>query len=118
MVTKCKLVQIKHILEFMSSNTHLFTELLPNKIKHIFRVHIKHYWHFEGVTRKQCWTLFQVSSNTDIFRELLSNNILHTFAELTSINTDIFRELLQTMLHTFPEFIPSNSDVFREFLPD
>ena len=63
--------------EFISNNTHTFSELLPNKSKHIFRVHIKHYWHFEGVTRKQYYTLFQTSSNTDIFRELLSNNTTH-----------------------------------------
>ena len=53
--------------EFISNNTHTFSELLPNKSKHIFRVHIKHYWHFEGVTSES------VLSNTDIFREFLPN---------------------------------------------
>ena len=51
--------------------------LLPNKSKHIFRVDIKHYWHFEGVIPKQYYTLFQKSSNTEIFRELLANNTTH-----------------------------------------
>ena len=63
--------------EFLSSNTHTFRELLPNKSKHIFRVHIKHYWHFDGVTPKQYYTLFQTPGNTDIFRELLANNTTH-----------------------------------------
>ena len=86
--------------EFISNNTHTFSELLPNKSKHIFRVHIKHYWHFEGVTRKQYYTLFQTSSNTDIFREFLSSKYytlslsLHqailTFSELLANNTTHF----------------------------
>ena len=76
--------------EFISNNTHTFSELLPNKSKHIFRVHIKHYWHFEGVTRKQYYTLFQTSSNTDIFRELLSNNTTH-FSRAYIKHNDIFR---------------------------
>ena len=63
--------------EFISNNTHTFRELLPNKSKHNFRVNIKHYWHFEGVTRKQYHTLFQTSSNTNIFREFLANNTAH-----------------------------------------
>ena len=29
--------------EFISSNIHTFRELIPNKCKHISRVHIKHY---------------------------------------------------------------------------
>ena len=40
--------------EFKSNSTHTFWELIPNKSKQIFRVHIKHYWHFQGVTPKQC----------------------------------------------------------------
>ena len=42
--------------EFITSNTD-FRELLPNKSKCIFRVHIKHYWHFQGITPKNT-TLF------------------------------------------------------------
>ena len=76
--------------EFISNNTHTFSELLPNKSKHIFRVHIKHYWHFEGVTPKQYYPLFQTSSNTDIFRELLSNNTTH-FSRAYIKHNDIFR---------------------------
>ena len=60
--------------EFISNNTYTFSELLPNKSKHIFRVHIKNYWHFQGVTLKQYYTLFQTTNNTDIFRDLLANN--------------------------------------------
>ena len=120
----------------MSNNTHTFRELLPNKKKQIFRVDIKHYWHFEGVTPKQFYTLLPTSSNTDIFRELLSknttlfqslhqtilntellaNNTKNTFPELTSEILTFSESYWQTILHTFPEFIPSNTDVFREFL--
>ena len=61
--------------EFISSNTLTFRKLLPNKSKHIFRVHIKHYcysqtilhtfpdikqyWRFQRVTGKQYKTVFQ-----------------------------------------------------------
>ena len=79
--------------EFISNKTHIVRELLPNKSKHIFRVHIKHYWHFEGVTPKQYYTLFQTSGNTDIFRELLTNDTTH-FSRVYTSNTDIFRESL------------------------
>ena len=58
-------------------NTHTFRALLPNKSKQIFRVYIKHYWHFDEVTPKQYYTLFQISSNTDIFRELMANITTH-----------------------------------------
>ena len=61
----------------LSNNTHTFRELLPNRRKHIFRVHIKHYWHFQGVTPKHYYTFFQTSNSTDISRELLANNIIH-----------------------------------------
>ena len=98
--------------EFISNNTHTFEELLPNKSKHISRVHIKHYWHFAGVTPKEYYTLFQTSSNTDMFREW--QTIQHTFSEFISSNTDIFREW-QTIQHTFSEFISSNTDIFREW---
>ena len=42
---------------------HTFSEfiskyLLPNKSKDIFRVHIRHYWHFQGVTGKQYYATF------------------------------------------------------------
>ena len=36
-----------------------------------------HYWHFQEVTPKQYYTLFQTSNNTDISRVLLENNITH-----------------------------------------
>ena len=61
--------------EFISNNTHTFKELLPNKSKHVFRVYIKHRWHFEAVTPKQYYTLFRTSNSTDIFRRLLSSNV-------------------------------------------
>ena len=133
------LFKLNTFSEFLSSNTHTFRELLPNKSKHIFRVHIKHYWHFEGVTRKQYYTLFQTSSNTDIFRELLSNNTTH-FSRAYIKHNDIFRVIgkqyytlfqslhqtiltfsesyWQTILHTFPELIPSYTDIFGDFLPN
>ena len=111
--------------EFISNNTHTFRKLLTNKSKHIFRVHIKHYWQLEGVTPKQYYTLFQISGNSGIFRELLANNTTHfsrvyikqcwhfqkssfqiklvkTFFRAISRNTDTFRELL-----------PNNIDLFR-----
>ena len=59
--------------ELISNNTQTLRELLPNKSKHIFRVRIKHYWHFQGVTLEN-YRLFQTSNNTDISRELLANN--------------------------------------------
>ena len=77
--------------EFISNNTNTFRELLPNKSKNIFRVHIKYYWHFQGVISKQYYTLFQTSSNTDIFR--VTGKQYYTLFQ-TSSNTDIFRELL------------------------
>ena len=45
--------------------------------KQIFRVHMKHYWHFDGVTPKQYQTLFQTPDDIDIFKELLANNDTH-----------------------------------------
>ena len=81
--------------DFISMITHTFRELLPNKSKHIFRVYIKHYWLFQGVTPKQYYTHFQTSNINDIFKELLADNTI-----------------------TFPEFILSNTDIFREFLPN
>ena len=65
--------------EFISNDTHTFTELLPSKSKQIFIVHIKHYWHFDGVTSKQQYTLFQTLGSTDIFRGLLANKTTHFF---------------------------------------
>ena len=69
--------KLKTFPEFISNNIHTFRELLPNKSKQIFRVHIKHYQHFDGVTPKQYYILFQTPGNTDIFRELLGNNTTH-----------------------------------------
>ena len=107
-------------------------ELLRNKRKQIFIVHIKHYWHFDGVTPKL--TLL----------ESYWQAILHTFPEFISSNTDIFRgflppltkgktflrvritqywhfqriftylELLSNSIHTFTELIPSRSKNFFE----
>ena len=93
-----------------------FRELLPNKSKQFFRVHINNYWHFEVVTPEQYYTLFQTSSNTEIFKELLSNNTTH-FSRHEAILT-FSKSYLQTILHTFPEFISNNTDIFREFLPN
>ena len=64
-------------LEFMSNNTHTFREFLLNRSKHIFRIYIKHCWHFQGVTPKHYHTFFQTPNSTDISRELLPNNIIH-----------------------------------------
>ena len=69
---------ILHIFsELISNNIHTFRELLPKKSKHIYRLHIKQYWHFQGVTPKQYCTLFQTSNSTDIFSELLANSTTH-----------------------------------------
>ena len=39
--------------DFISNNTDNFRALLPNHTKHIFRVHIKQYSHFQRVTTEQ-----------------------------------------------------------------
>ena len=104
--------------EFISNNTHTFSELLPNKSKHIFRVHIKHYWHFEGVTPKQYYTLFQASSNSVIFTELLVNNTTHLSKAYIKQLLTFSESYWQTILHIFPELTSSNTDIFREFLPN
>ena len=115
--------------EFISNNTHTFRELLPNRSKHIFRVHIKQYWHFQGVTPKQYYTLFQTSKSTDLSREL-RQTILYTFPELTSNKTDFFKRVTDKQYYTLfqsfyqvtgkqycTHFIPSNNtNIFRELL--
>ena len=80
--------------EFLSSNTHTFSELLPKKTKHILRV---------------------LSNITDTFRGLLSNNTTHVSRHQTILTFS--ESYWQTILDTFPEFISSNTDNFREFLP-
>ena len=92
-----------------------FYDFMINKSKHIFRVHIKHYWLFEGVTPKQCYTLAQTSSNTDIFRELLSNNTSHSSRVYIKRRWHL-QSSWQTILHPFPEPISNNTDIFRELL--
>ena len=105
--------------------------------KFIFRVQIKHYQHFEGVTPKEYYTLFHTSSNTDIFRQLLSNNThfsrayIKQYSDIFKVTgkqyCTLFQSLHQTILtfsesywqttpQTFPEFILSNNDIFRKFL--
>ena len=44
----------KHVSDFISNNTDSFMELLPNTFPDI-----KQYWHFQRVTGKQYYTLFQ-----------------------------------------------------------
>ena len=90
------------------------SELLPNKSKQIFRVHIKHYWHFEDVTPKQYYTLFQTSSNSDIFKELLSRNTKH-FSRHQAI-LKFLESYWQTILYIFPELTSNNTDIFRELM--
>ena len=98
----------------MSNNTHTFRELLPNKSKDIFRVYIKHYWHFEEVTPKQYYMLFRTSSNTDIFNELLPSNSTHFSRQQTILTfSDSY---WQTILHNFPKLTSNNIDIFRELL--
>ena len=75
---------------FISNNTHIFRELLTNKSKHIFRVLIEHYWHFQGVTEIQYYTLPDIKQYWHFQRV----NGKHIFPDLTSNNTDVFRELL------------------------
>ena len=57
---------------------------------------IRQYWHFQRVSVKQHFTLFQSLHQIILtFSELLANNTTHyTVPELTSNNTDILRELL------------------------
>ena len=104
-----------HLKWHYLSPSKTFRELLPNKSKHFFRVHIKHYWYFEGVTSKQYYTLFQTLSNIDIFRELLSNNTTH-FSKAYIKQYWHFQSYRQTILHTFPELTSNNTDIFRELL--
>ena len=110
--------------EFLSSNTHTFRELLPNKSKHIFRVHIKHYWHFEGFTPKQYYTLCQTSSNTDVFRELRADNTTH-FSRVYIKQYWHFQRVPSKLNYSKnffqshftqcwqKEFLPNNIDLFR-----
>ena len=72
----------------MENNTHTFWELLPNKSKHIFIDHIKHYWHFEGVPPKQYYTLFQSL-----------HQVILTFSELQPNNIDLFRAHIKQYSH-------------------
>ena len=102
--------------EFISKNTHTFRELLPNKCKHIFRVHIKYYWHFQRVTLKQYYTLFQTSNNTDISSELLVNNTINFYRAYIKQHWHFQKSFWQTVLHTFPEFRWNNTKIFRELL--
>ena len=95
-----------------------------NKSKHIFRVHIKDYWHFDTVTPKQHYTIFQTSKQLT-FSESYWPTILHTFPELKSNNTNIFRELLANNTKHFSRVyikqywhfqrIPSKSNCSRKF---
>ena len=68
----------------------------PNNSKHIFRVHIKHYWHFQGVTFKNNTTHSSRHQSILTFSESYWLTILQTFSDFISLpkNTDIFRELL------------------------
>ena len=86
---------------FIPKNTHTFKELLPNKSKQIFRVHIKHYWYLlERVTFKQYDTLFQ-----SLHKAIL------IFSELPVTGKQYYT-LFQSL------YILSNTDIFRDFLPN
>ena len=87
---------LHNFLEFVSNNTHTFSELLPNKSNHIFRVH---------------------TNITDTFREsthFSRHQIILTFQRVThkpyykpfqiSYHYQILKFSKQTILHTFPEF--------------
>ena len=66
----------KHMAKKIKKHSHF--EIITTKNRnHFFRFHIKQYWHFNRVTPKRYYTLFQTSNNTDIFRELLVNNTKH-----------------------------------------
>ena len=107
--------------EFISNNTHTFRELLPNKSKHIFRVHIKYYWHFQGVTSKQYYTLtlpdikqywhFQKVTGKQYYKLF---QISYHYQTILTFSESYW----ETILHTFPKFISSNTDNFRELLPN
>ena len=66
----------KHMAKKIKKYSH-FEIITTNNRKHFFRFHIKQYWHFNRVTPKRYYTLFQTSNNTDISRELLVNNTTH-----------------------------------------
>ena len=54
-------------------------KLLPNKGKQIFRVHVKHYYNFDGGNPTQYYTFFHTPGNSEILRELLANNTTYFY---------------------------------------
>ena len=93
MIAKCCLVQINTFWEFISNSTHTFRELLPNKSKHVFRVHNQTLLALRDLLPNNT-TPFSRYQAILTFSESYWQTILRTFPELTSNNPDIFRELL------------------------
>ena len=126
---------------FISNNTHTSRELLPNKSKHIFRFHIKHYSHFEGVTPKQYYTLFQSFHQTML---AFSESYWHTIPHFSrvyikqywhfqrvrsklSYSKTFFQSSYHTILTlsesyyqtvTYLELISNSIHTFKELLPN
>ena len=127
-----------HTSEFKSSNTQTLRELLPNRSKPIFRVHIKHYWHFQWVTPRLKYTLFQTSNSNYIFRELLASNTTqfswvymeqYWHFQIVSSKLNSSKNFLRSSYHTFSEsyyqtisiyskLISNSIHTFTELLPN
>ena len=93
--------------ESISNKTHTFRELLPKNSKNIFRVHIKHYWHFQGITSK-------LNCNEIFFQS--SYHIIQTFSESCYQTILTYSELKSNSIHIFTELLPNNSKHYFESL--
>ena len=90
-----------------------FAESYWQTILHIFP-NIKKYWHFQWVTVKQYYTLFQTSRNIDIFRESIPNSTTH-FSKHKQYW--YFPRVTAKQCYTLSQ-TPRNTDIFRELLPN
>ena len=110
-------------------------QLVPTK--HFFRVYIKQYSHFQGVTSKQEQTHFQNSYQTLMTLSSYFQTILHTLPHINqylhfervtgkqyyTLFQSSYQTILitsesywQTIVHTFPQLTSNKTDIFRELL--
>ena len=100
-------------------------------MKHFFRVHIKHYWHFEllpnnttylssywqtiphfsRVYIKQHWHFHRVPSKWNYSRKFFqsSYHTIPTLSESYYQTTQTYLELVSNSIHTFTELLPNSS---------
>ena len=106
---------------FMSNNTNIFRELLPNKSTQFFRItgtlrkvlpnnttQFSRHQVILTISKSYSQTIWHTSRHQVIltFSERYWQTILHTFSELTSNNTDIFSQLLaNNTTHFFRAYI-------------